>query len=76
MQVDQRTFFSFSMRGITDFLVKEQRPPYIPSQKRGHLLILGQLGGVVQEYVRASKKATTPVSTDVILAAAKGIVIA
>ena len=76
MRVDQWTLFSFSMTGMADFLVKEQRPPHIPSQNRGHLLILGQLDSVVQEYVRASKKARAPDSTEVILAAAEGIVLA
>ena len=48
----------------------------IPSQKRGRPLTLGELDGAVQEYIRALRKAGTPVSTEVILAAAEGIVVA
>ena len=48
----------------------------IPSRKRGRPLTLGELDGAVQDYIRALRKAGTPVSTEVILAAAEGIVVA
>ena len=48
----------------------------IPSRKRGRPLMPGELDCAVQDYIRALRKAGTPVSTEVILAAAEGIVVA
>ena len=48
----------------------------IPSHKCGRPLTLGELDSVVQDHIRTLRKAGTPVSTEVVLAAAEGIVVA
>ena len=44
------------------------------SKKRGRPLTLGELDAKVQQYVKALRKAGTPVNARIVLAAAKGIV--
>ena len=48
----------------------------IPSKKRGRPLTLGDLDNEVQQYVQALRTAGTPVGSSVIIAAARGIVMA
>ena len=48
----------------------------IPSKKRGRPLTLGDLDNEVQQYVRALRTAGTPVGSPVMIAAARGIVMA
>ena len=48
----------------------------IPSKKRGRHLTLGEMDLEVQIYIRALQVAGTPVGSAVVVAAARGIVIA
>ena len=48
----------------------------IPSKKRGRPLTLGDIDKEVQAYIKALRKAGTPVSIQVVLAAAEGVVTA
>ena len=47
----------------------------IPSRKRGRPLTLGDIDEEVQKFIRALRKAGTPINTAVVLAAAEGIVV-
>ena len=48
----------------------------IPSKKRGRPLTLVEIDKEVQAYIKALRKAGTPVSIQVVLAAAEGVVTA
>ena len=49
---------------------------HIQSRKRGCSLTLGEVDMKVQAYIKALRKAGTPVNLNIVLAAAEGIVTA
>ena len=52
---------------------QKKRSHQLTKEKRGRPLTLGNLDEKVQQYIRALRKAGTPVNARVVLAAAEGI---
>ena len=79
MELGESTVKSFKTKYLA--AVKENRGldhptdvTAIPSKKRGKPLPLGEMDSKVQKYIKALRKAGTPVSLPLVIASAKGII--